>query len=377
MRRRGFTLIELLVVIAIIAVLIALLLPAVQAAREAARRAQCVNNMKQIGLGLHNYHTANDCFPPGGLVGLRYDTKAYNLNGTYSAFARMLGAMEQQALFNAINFSLECDQDAYGTPANSTVTITRLATFLCPSDTPPNWLGTGTAPINALNAPGSNYFASTGSSMEWGGYGGSLSGPAITSGGLPNGPFNSGGAPIGLRDITDGSSGTVGCGEWRTGTGIRAAVSTQVQIPTDVVMIGSYPAGVSRNTPTITMPSAALASGLIPWLQKCAAGAASAANRGNKTTSLGENWGLALPSYTMGNMLVPPNPKTPNCNIDAGSSNAVNVPGVYGLSSRHPGGANVLMCDGSVKSLKDSTNIVTIWALGSRAGGEVVSADSY
>src|SRR3954452_8481348 len=88
---RGFTLIELLVVIAIIAVLIALLLPAVQAAREAARRAQCVNNLKQLGLGLHNYHSVNDGSPPGGLVGYRVDTKAWNLNGTYGAFPRMLG----------------------------------------------------------------------------------------------------------------------------------------------------------------------------------------------------------------------------------------------------------------------------------------------
>jgi prepilin-type N-terminal cleavage/methylation domain-containing protein/prepilin-type processing-associated H-X9-DG protein len=377
MRPRGFTLIELLVVIAIIAVLIALLLPAVQAAREAARRAQCINNMKQIGLGLHNYHSVNDSFPPGGLVGLRYDTKAYNINGSYGAFARMLGAMEQQALFNAINWSLECDQDAYGTPVNSTVTVTRLNVFLCPSDTPPNYLGTGTAPINALTAPGTNYYASTGSSMEWGGYGGPLSGPAITSGGPPNGPFNSGGAAIGINSIVDGTSNTVGCGEWRTGSGQRASASVQVQIPTDIIMIGSYPAGVSRNTATIAMPSAALATGLIPWLQKCAQGVASSANRANKTTTLGEAWGLALPSYSMGNMLVPPNPKYPNCNVDTGSQNAVNVPGVYGLSSRHPGGANILMCDGSVKFLKDSTNMQTIWALGSRAGGEVVSADSY
>ena len=81
-----------------------------------------------------------------------------------------------------------------------------------------------------------------------------------------------------------------------------------------------------------------------------------------------------MPSYTLGNMLVPPNPKTPNCSV--ASSNATNQPGVYGLSSRHPGGANVLICDGSVRFLKDSTSIQTIWALGSRAGGEIISADS-
>jgi prepilin-type N-terminal cleavage/methylation domain-containing protein/prepilin-type processing-associated H-X9-DG protein len=378
MRRRGFTLIELLVVIAIIAVLIALLLPAVQAAREAARRAQCVNNMKQLGLGLHNYHSINDCFPPGGLVGYNYPSSAYNLNGSYSAFARMLGSLEQQALYNAANWSLECDQDAYGTYANSTVTLMRLATFLCPSNPPPNYLGTGTAPLNTTNCPGNNYYCSTGSSLEWGGYGGPLSGPAITSGGPPNGPFNSGGAPLGIRDFVDGSSNTIACGEWRTGSGQRANASPAlVTIPTDVVMVGSLPAGVSRNTATVSMPNTVLANGLQKWLQMCTTTAGNSANRGNKTTTLGENWSLGLPTVTIGNMLVPPNPKTVNCNNSTGSSNAVNQPGVFGLSSRHPGGANVLTCDGSVKFLKDSIASTTIWALGSRAGGEVIDASSY
>ena len=130
--RAGFTLIELLVVIAIIAVLIALLLPAVQSAREAARRIQCTNNLKQIGLGLHNYHSSNNCFPLGvsryGLV------TTYNWD-CWSGHALMLGALEQTALYNAANFSLGTNgANSYGYYANSTVTSTRISVYLCPSD---------------------------------------------------------------------------------------------------------------------------------------------------------------------------------------------------------------------------------------------------
>ena len=100
---RGFTLIELLVVIAIIAVLIALLLPAVQAAREAARRSQCVNNLKQVGLALHNYVSSNDTVPPaGGYLNL----PTYNGPQNASALVRVLPDMEQMAAYNAYNFML-------------------------------------------------------------------------------------------------------------------------------------------------------------------------------------------------------------------------------------------------------------------------------
>ena len=132
--KRGFTLIELLVVIAIIAVLIALLLPAVQAAREAARRAQCTNNLKQIGLAMHNYVSSMTTLPPGKL-GCCF--------GTWQMF--MLPYLEQGALANAYNFNgnqaMETVIDSgrtlrYSGAANVTATSSRLSALTCPSDTP-------------------------------------------------------------------------------------------------------------------------------------------------------------------------------------------------------------------------------------------------
>ena len=140
--RRGFTLIELLVVIAIIAVLIALLLPAVQSAREAARRAQCLNNLKQIALAMHNYHQAIGSFPMGNGVNWvpTGATSGYITDwGTWGCLAMMLPFLEQQPIYNAANFTWDPWWSSYnsqwdGTAVNSTVFRTNLSSFMCPSD---------------------------------------------------------------------------------------------------------------------------------------------------------------------------------------------------------------------------------------------------
>jgi prepilin-type N-terminal cleavage/methylation domain-containing protein/prepilin-type processing-associated H-X9-DG protein len=126
--RPGFTLIELLVVIAVIAVLVALLLPAVQAAREAARRATCTNNLKQIGLALHNYVQAHDTLPPG-YVGTWDPVTSYEAGPGWGWAAMVLPQLEQKPVFDAINFSLTIQH-----PGNLTVRPTPLSVFLCPSD---------------------------------------------------------------------------------------------------------------------------------------------------------------------------------------------------------------------------------------------------
>ena len=156
----AFTLIELLVVIAIIAVLIALLLPAVQSAREAARRAQCTNNLKQLGLALHNYESSNGAFPPGG------ESTNFNnpsgiassqfVDGDWSTLARILPYMEGGTSFNALNFNLAEYNDANG--ANYTGASQVVAVFLCPSSTrSPDGGRDGTDPNDAFSQINGGY----------------------------------------------------------------------------------------------------------------------------------------------------------------------------------------------------------------------------
>jgi len=360
--RRGFTLIELLVVIAIIAVLIALLLPAVQAAREAARRSQCVNNLKQLGLGMHNYHSTNDVFPMGGSKNAYGSPGDYNVWTGWSAHALMLPYLEQGPLYAAANFAWTPENgDGQSNPLNSTVNLTTVNIFLCPSD--PNagkWCN---------NSYHGSYGTSTGNCY--------VSEPEYSSthaGG--NGMFGLR-AAWGLRDATDGSSNTVAFAEALQGDG-RGTGRGKAAQPNHSRANGVMGAG--GNDPDLYDGSGAnYTTQILPALQSCL-------TQWKDPTSTkivdyrGWRWTVGISGFTMFNTLQTPNDSQfpfnacrlacgPGCNMDNATS--------YAASSSHPGGVNVLMADGSVKFIKNTIARTTWWALGTRANNEVVSADSY
>jgi prepilin-type processing-associated H-X9-DG protein/prepilin-type N-terminal cleavage/methylation domain-containing protein len=196
-RLRAFTLIEVLVVISIIGVLIALLLPAVQAAREAARRVQCVNNLKQIGLALHNYESAHQTLPPGYVSA--FDATGTDLGPGWGWASMLLPQLEQATIFSSVNFSLNIE-----VPGNQTARLTIVSGFLCPSDhVEHSWpavdrnILTGTAIREICRVAPSNYVGMNGTSEP---------GPSGEGVMFRN-------SRIALKDITDGLSQTIAVGE--------------------------------------------------------------------------------------------------------------------------------------------------------------------
>jgi prepilin-type N-terminal cleavage/methylation domain-containing protein/prepilin-type processing-associated H-X9-DG protein len=343
--RRGFTLIELLVVIAIIGVLIALLLPAVQSAREAARRSQCINNMKQLGIALHNYHTANDSFPMGASNVLPGDgTGTPNGWNNWSAYALMLGYIEQGSIYNALNFNIPALYPSRfpATAANTTVYDMRIATFLCPSDPE-----SGRIRI-------CNYNLCLGASTN-----------GLSSN--TNGIFSNLVAR-GVRDIVDGTSNTIAIGEIIVGATNNGNFTRQNGVD------ATYPSGsmLAEAFSNPQLVNQALAACMDRW--KTSTAANSFTNRG------GERWGWGTTGVTMFVTIVTPNSKQwggwrscrhqcPGCGADAAQ--------ISNATSFHPGGVNICMGDGSVRFIKDTVNQNTWWALGTRAGNETVSSDSY
>jgi prepilin-type N-terminal cleavage/methylation domain-containing protein/prepilin-type processing-associated H-X9-DG protein len=341
-KRSAFTLIELLVVIAIIAVLIALLLPAVQAAREAARRAQCVNNMKQIGLAIHNYVSSGNSIPPSftgyGAPSTTVPPQNAAPFATYHSWLTMiLPQMEQQQVYNAVNFSAPVGfgTAGQGWPAgagapNGTALMTVIAAYTCPSDPAPNvstqtrsdqapgyTYSGGTATYNGLG-PKLSYAGCFGDNDTSGGLFPYTTPPAVRANGLGDGATETGlfqrglgntpGGTLGLAQVTDGTSNTIAVGEtlyescnwytWPNANGSYASVVIPLNFPIKRGGTGIYGSG---------------------------------------------NW-----------------------------------PTGFGFRSQHSGVINFLMLDGSVRAIKQTVDRSSVLrALATRAGGEVISADAY
>jgi prepilin-type N-terminal cleavage/methylation domain-containing protein/prepilin-type processing-associated H-X9-DG protein len=322
--RRAFTLIELLVVIAIIAVLIALLLPAVQSAREAARRAQCVNNLKQMGLAVHNYHDAILAFPPGYIAASKFVDGETDTAPGWSWASMILPQLDQSPLFSSINMWLPIQS-----PANSTAVVTSLNTFICPSDEilAPTFTVTDGFGNTAATVAVSSYADCTGNDAADVALG-------LNNDGSGNGMFfrNS---LIRMGSITDGTSQTIMLQEraWAVSEG---------------TWTGAIAGGVILRGPLNLCPSGGDQSYLAPCL-------------------------VQLHCHLLNT----------NSDFDGGLDDP---------SSFHPGGANAVFADGSVHFLKSVTSdagvnpdgstrytpsSLIMQALGTRAGGEVVSSDSY
>jgi prepilin-type N-terminal cleavage/methylation domain-containing protein/prepilin-type processing-associated H-X9-DG protein len=361
--RRGFTLIELLVVIAIIAVLIALLLPAVQAAREAARRSQCTNNLRQMGLGALNFESANSTLP-----GAMAPFPNINKGGSRANhLAWLMPYLEQGSLYNTWNFTLDANNDK----ANDTARTTQVSAYLCPSDA-----SGGTLNNNALSGGLSlpdgrtTYYGSIGYTAGWYYANNNISGLDE-----PNGQF------VGIFNLTydlaqpqylDAPANTQTNPLYRQAKGVPLSAITDGTSGTALyseikLSRWSYP-NPPASDPTDYIDQTNLIGSSGFTLQVPATACNTLASR---ITYRGLQYYRAIPQIGFYSHTMIPNSKQ----FDCGDSGI--VAGHGAARSYHPGGVNVCFADGSVHFIKDSINKTPWAALGTRVGGEVVSADSY
>jgi prepilin-type N-terminal cleavage/methylation domain-containing protein/prepilin-type processing-associated H-X9-DG protein len=337
--RLAFTLIELLVVIAIIAVLIALLLPAVQSAREAARRIQCTNNLKQIGLALHNYENANGALPPCYIEVFATSTSTSSYyKSEWSVIARIAPFLELSPMYSALNF----DQ-TYDDPQNTTVSALSIAMINCPSDP---------QPVSLPDGHGRNEGTMSYGNLEGDWYVWWALGPQNRSAFSPNFSRR-------FAQFTDGLSNTMAFSE--------------SQISHYQLRKCGVNGGLTPYTFPDTSQSPAFIQSMAPLCSETAAAHQKWANGkvffNGVTTALTPNTKVLIPGD--------PHPYDLVTNDENQNGPQTMTFAALTADSYHPGGVNCLLCDGSVRFMKDSINGQTWRAMGTIAGGEVISADAY